>query len=160
MQYVRTFHYPHPEEAMKQSTFRLSIPIAALIFTFVLTACIPPSPPVKETGARVFFTNLLDGDTASNPLKVTMGSESFVIQPSGDIVDGTGHLHILVDADCTPVGEVVIKDETHLHYGKGQLEAELILTPGQHTLCLQAANGAHIALPGEGMTQKVTVTVQ
>jgi hypothetical protein len=58
------------------------------------------------------------------------------------------------------VGEVVIKDETHLHYGQGQLEAELTLTPGQHTLCLQAANGAHIALPGAGMTQKVTITVE
>jgi hypothetical protein len=146
---------------MKLSTVRLPISIAAiLILAFLLTACTPPSPPVKETGARVFFTNLSDGATVSSPLKVTMGSENFAIQPAGDIVDGTGHLHILVDADCTPVGEVVIKDETHLHYGQGQLEAELTLTPGQHTLCLQAANGAHIALPGAGMTQKVTITVE
>lgn len=146
---------------MKLSTARLSISIVAiLILTFLLAACTPPNPPVKETGARVFFTNLNDGATVSSPLKVTMSSENFAIQPAGDIVDGTGHLHILVDADCTSVGEVIIKDDTHLHYGKGQLEAELILTSGQHTLCLQAANGAHIALPGEGMTQKVTITVQ
>lgn len=146
---------------MKLSTVRLPISIAAiLILAFLLTACTPPSAPVKETGARVFFTNLSDGATVSSPLKVTMGSENFAIQPAGDIVDGTGHLHILVDADCTPVGEVVIKDETHLHYGQGQMEAELTLTPGQHTLCLQAANGAHIALPGAGMTQQVTITVE
>lgn len=146
---------------MKLSTVRLPISIAAiLILAFLLTACTPPDPPVKETGARVFFTNLSDGATVSSPLKVTMGSENFAIQPAGDIVDGTGHLHILVDADCTPVGEVVIKDETHLHYGQGQMEAELTLTPGQHTLCLQAANGAHIALPGAGMTQQVTITVE
>jgi len=146
---------------MKQITSRLHLSlVAVLLLALFLSACTPPSPPVKETGARVFFTVLLDGDTVSTPLKVTMSSENFTIQPSGDIVDGTGHLHILVDADCTPVGEVVIKDETHLHYGQGQLEAELTLTPGQHTLCLQAANGAHIALPGAGMTQKVTVTVE
>ena len=146
---------------MKQITSRLHLSlVAVLLLALFLSACTPPSPPVKETGARVFFTNLLDGDTVSTPLKVTMSSENFTIQPSGDIVDGTGHLHILVDADCTPVGEVVIKDETHLHYGQGQLEAELTLTPGQHTLCLQAANGAHIALPGAGMTQEVTVTVK
>ena len=134
--------------------------LAALLLALFVSACVPPSPPVKETGARVFFTNLTDSATVSSPLKVTMSSENFAIQPAGDIVDGTGHLHILVDADCTPVGEVVLKDETHLHYGKGQLEAELTLTPGQHTLCLQAANGAHIALPGAGMTQQVTITVQ
>jgi len=146
---------------MKQITSRLHLSlVAVLLLALFLSACTPPSPPVKETGARVFFTVLLDGDTVSTPLKVTMSSENFTIQPSGDIVDGTGHLHILVDADCTPVGEVVIKDETHLHYGQGQLEAELTLTPGQHTLCLQAANGAHIALPGAGMTQEVTVTVK
>lgn len=146
---------------MKLSTARLPISIAAiLILTFLLAACAPPSAPVKETGARVFFTNLSDGATVSSPLKVTMSSENFAIQPAGDIIDGTGHLHILVDADCTPVGEVVIKDETHLHYGNGQLEAELTLAPGQHTLCLQAANGAHIALPGAGMTEKNTITVQ
>lgn len=138
----------------------LIVVLAALLLTLFASACTPPSPPVRETGARVFFTNLTDGATVSSPLKVAMGSENFVVQPAGDIVDGTGHLHILVDADCTPVGEVVIKDETHLHYGSGQLEAELTLTPGQHTLCLQAANGAHIALPGVGMTQKVTITVQ
>jgi len=134
--------------------------VAILLFAFALSACTPPNPPVHETGARVFFTNLSDGATVSSPLKVTMAAENFVIQPAGEIVDGSGHLHILVDTDCTPVGEVVIKDDTHLHYGQGQLEAKLTLSPGQHTLCLQAANGAHIALPGAGMTQKVTVTVQ
>jgi hypothetical protein len=54
----------------------------------------------------------------------------------------------------------VPKDDTHLHYGKGQLEAELTLSPGTHTLCLQAADGAHIALAGEGMTQRITITVK
>ncbi|HSN74327.1 MAG TPA: DUF4399 domain-containing protein [Anaerolineae bacterium] len=47
-----------------------------------------------------------------------------------------------------------------MHYGQGQLEAELTLTPGAHTLCLQAADGAHVALPGAGMTQKINITVK
>lgn len=146
---------------MNQTTPRFhASALVCLLLMFVLTACTPPSPPVRETGARVFFTNLTDGATVSSPLKVTMAAENFAIQPAGEIVDGTGHLHIIVDGECTPVGEVVLNDDTHLHYGQGQLEAELTLTPGPHTLCLQAANGAHIALPGAGMTQKVTITVQ
>jgi hypothetical protein len=35
-----------------------------------------------------------------------------------------------------------------MHYGKAQTEAELTLTPGVHTLCLQAADGSHVALEG------------
>jgi hypothetical protein len=51
-------------------------------------------------------------------------------------------------------------DDTHLHFGHGQLEAELELAPGAHTLCLQAADGAHVALAGAGMTQEIAVTVE
>ena len=67
---------------------------------------------------------------------------------------------IMVDTNCTPVGEVVPTDDTQLPYGQGQLEADLELSPGTHTLCLQAADGAHVALAGEGMTQKITITVK
>ncbi len=66
----------------------------------------------------------------------------------------------MVDADCITVGQVIPKDDQHLLYGKGQLEAELALTLGTHTLCLQAADGAHFALDGAGMTQKITITVK
>lgn len=52
------------------------------------------------------------------------------------------------------------KDEAHLHDGQGQLEAELTLAPGAHTLCLQAADGNHVALAGDGMTQIVSITVE
>ena len=38
-------------------------------------------------------------------------------------------------------------------------EADLDLKPGEHTLCLQAADGAHTALSGEGTTQVVTLSV-
>jgi hypothetical protein len=89
-----------------------------------------------------------------------MGAVTLIVAPAGDVKAGAGHLHIMVDTDCLAAGQVVPKDDTHLHYGKGQMEAELVLPPGTHTLCLQAADGAHIALAGEGMTQRITVTVK
>ena len=33
----------------------------------------------------------------------------------------------MVDTDCVAAGQGVPKDETHLHFGQGQLEAELDL---------------------------------
>lgn len=135
-----------------QSAFALAL----LLLVAGLTAYAAP----VASQARVFFTSPSDGATVTSPVKVTMGAESFVIEPAGKVKVGAGHLHIIVDTDCVASGEVVPADAAHLHYGKGQLEAELALSPGTHTLCLQAADGAHIALAGAGMTQKITLTVK
>ena len=110
--------------------------------------------------SRVFFTEPTDMATVSNPVKVTMGAEDFIIEPAGAVKEGAGHLHIMVDTDCVGTGTLVPKDATHLHYGKGQMEAELSLSPGSHTLCLQAADGGHIALAGKGMTNKIAIVVK
>lgn len=109
---------------------------------------------------RVFFTSPSDGASVSNPVKITMGAENFIVEPAGTVRPGAGHLHIIVDAEAIPVGQVVPKDEKHNHYGQGQKEAELTLSPGTHTLLLQGTDGAHVALAGAGMTQKITVTVK
>lgn len=109
--------------------------------------------------ARVFFNNVIDGASVASPLVVTMASENFTIVPAGEAKAGEGHLHIMVDTDCVAAGAVIPKDDAHLHFGQGQLEAELTLARGEHTLCLQAADGAHIALAGDGMRQQIRVTV-
>lgn len=110
--------------------------------------------------SRVFFIAPTDKAVVSSPVKVTMGAEGFIIEPAGAVKAGAGHLHIMIDTDCVAAGMVVPKDATHLHYGKGQIEAEIVLSPGSHTLCLQAADGAHIALAGKGMTQKIAIVVK
>ena len=66
----------------------------------------------------------------------------------------------MVDGECAAAGQVITKDDAHLHYGKGQVEAKLDLLTGSHTLCLQAGDGAHVALPGAGITQKINITVK
>lgn len=120
-----------------------------------MMACSPPA-----TQPRVFFTSPANGATVTSPVKITMDAANFIVEPAGAVRPGAGHLHILVDTDAIPVGQVVPKDEKHNHYGQGQKEAELTLTPGTHTLCLQGTDGAHTALAGDGMTQKITVTVK
>lgn len=120
-----------------------------------LAACSAPS-----NQPRVFFTAPSTGATVSSPVKFTMNSENFVIEPAGAVKPGAGHLHILVDTDPIAVGQTVPKDEKHIHFGQGQKEAELPLSPGTHTITLQGTDGAHVALPGEGMTQKIIVNVK
>jgi len=123
------------------------------------SASITPVPPVPA-GARVFFKNLKDGETVKSPLKVEMGVEGLKLDTAGAIVAGTGHHHLLIDAgDSIPVGTVVPKDATHLHFGKAQSSTEVPLTPGKHVLTLQFADGIHRSYGGQ-LAATITVTVK
>ncbi len=126
-----------------------------LVVGLLLSAC------GGASGPTVRFTEPRDGANVAAPVRVVMSAENFTVEPAGDgtIHDGAGHLHIMVDTPCIAAGQTVPKDETHLHFGDGSTETELALAPGEHTLCLQAADGAHTALPGEGMTHTISVTV-
>lgn len=144
-------------------------PAALLVLAVLVAGCAPIAASGPASGAatgaaenapRVYFTAPADGATVASPLLVTMAAQNFAIEPAGEVKQGAGHLHIVVDGPCIAAGEVVPNDETHLHYGKAQVEAELTLAPGAHTLCLQAADGAHVALPGDGMTQVINLTVE
>jgi hypothetical protein len=145
---------------------RLLISLLTLLLLAGCTAVVPPATDTTmndgSTGEpRVHFASPADGSTVSSPVRVTMIAEDFVVEPAGDTVTaGHGHLHIMVDTACVESGQGVPKDDTHLHYGQGQLEAELELAAGEHTLCLQAADGVHVALAGAGMTDTITVVVE
>lgn len=93
-------------------------------------------------------------------MKLTWTAQNFRVEPAGAVNAGAGHLHVMIDTPCISAGQIVPNDDAHKHFGKAQLETELALTPGTHTLCLQAADGAHVALAGAGLTQQISITVQ
>ncbi|AXK38868.1 DUF4399 domain-containing protein [Crenobacter cavernae] len=92
---------------------------------------------------RVYFVEPDNGATVQSPFKVRFGVEGLRIAPAGDATPGTGHHHLIIDGDPIPQKEGVPSDERHLHFGKGQTKTELALPPGEHTLTLQFADGAH-----------------
>src|SRR4051812_13535942 len=95
-----------------------------------------------------------DGAVVSNPVKVKMGLHDMKLCEANKETKNKkcGHHHLIVDGAAIPEGQPVPKDETHLHYGKMQKEAELTLTPGKHTLTLQFADYAHMSY-GEKMSK-------
>jgi hypothetical protein len=137
----------------------ITLLIAAGVFLTVLVACGSTTGGTAEASVR--FAEPRDGSSVEAPVRVVMTAENFTVEPAGDgmVHGGSGHLHIMVDTPCIAAGQTIPKDETHLHFGDGSTETELALSPGTHTLCLQAADGAHTALPGDGMTHEITVTV-
>jgi formylglycine-generating enzyme required for sulfatase activity len=108
----------------------------------------------------VIFATPANGATVPPTFEVTMSAPGLIVEPAGEIHEGAGHFHILVDSDWLAPGELIPFDETHLHFGQGQLSTTLELAPGEHVLRLQFANGAHIALEGEQYRDEITVTVE
>jgi hypothetical protein len=118
-----------------------------------------PLLPIPDS-AKVFFVNLKDGQKIKSPFKVKMGVSGIALDSAGALKPGSGHHHILIDAgDSLTAGTVVPKDSTHLHFGNAQKEAELKLTPGEHKITLQYADGIHRSYGGK-LAASVTVTVQ
>jgi hypothetical protein len=108
--------------------------------------------------ARVHFTTPTADSTVTSPLALAFTVEGAAIQAAGPLTEGTGHHHIIVDGSPVDLGTPVPKDATHIHFGKGQVETTLELTPGEHTLTLQLADGMHRSYgPSASTTIKVTV---
>ena len=116
-------------------------------------------------GAKVHFESPVEGSKIEGPatdgkvkVAVKMAVENMEVKPAGELVAATGHHHIIVDGAGVEAGQTVPADATHIHFGKGQTETELELTPGEHTLTLQFADGAHRSY-GPALTQTIHIVV-
>lgn len=111
---------------------------------------------------RVYFGNLEDGSNVESPFRVVMKTENLIVEPASlGVNEGHGHFHILVDVPLAGAAQPIPKDETHIHYGKGETEAVLDLPVGQHTLVLQFATGDHVPYDPQVFQQvQVNVTKQ
>ena len=133
--------------------------VAVGMFGAVVTL-VGPQTGAATDAPRVFFVAPTDGATVSSPVHVKFGAQNFTVEPAGQVRPNAGHLHLAIDRDCVPAGQVFPTDATYIHYGKGQMETDLTLSLGRHTLCLQAADGAHVVLGGDGLHQTITITVK
>ena len=122
--------------------------------TSASTTTLPGAMPAM--GPSVRFTEPEDGAEVIGAVKVKMAATDFTIEPAGAVKPGAGHFHIMIDTDCVATGQPIPMDDKHMHYGKAQMEAELTLRAGEHTLCLQAGDGAHTALD---LTHEITIKV-
>lgn len=116
----------------------------------------------KAEEASVFFVEPANNAQVTSPVKVVFGLKGMKVRPAlEDVQDkSSGHHHILIDhpQGFIEKGQVITADEKHIHYGKGETEAVIELSPGVHTLTLQLADGAHISY-GKELSATISVTV-
>lgn len=133
--------------------------LAATVGCLMLTthAYAATSPP----GAEVSILEPKDGAVISGPVTVRFGVKGMEIAPAGEVKNDSGHHHLLVDTEELPTPDQPIpKSEAHLHFGKGQTETTLTLTPGVHTLRLVLGDGAHMLHSPPVMSKPIKITVK
>ena len=130
-------------------------------------AATPPSTPTAATlprkpapaGATAYIIEPADGARVTSPVRVVFGLKGIGVAPAGVDRNDAGHHHLLVD---TPIpanlGLPIANDEQHRHFGGGQTEVELTLTPGRHTL--QMLLGDHLHVPHDPPIASSVVTIE
>jgi Domain of unknown function (DUF4399) len=99
-----------------------------------------PSPP----GAKVYFVYPTDHAYVTSTPVIRFGLIGMGVAPAGFEKINTGHHHLLVDTELPPFDQPIPNDFNHLHFGAGQTEAKITLTPGPHKLQLLLADENHV----------------
>ena len=139
--------------------------VAALIsgFAFASSALSQPTatggPTPSPPGAKVEFVDLKDGAVIGPKTTIHFGLHGMGVAPAGTKKANTGHHHLLIDTDLPPLDKPIPNDENHLHFGAGQTEAEVLLSPGPHTLQLLLGDADHIPHTPPVYSDKIHVTV-
>lgn len=116
-----------------------------------------PSP----AGAKAYFIGLKNGATVGQTVVVHFGISGMGVAPAGVDAPGTGHHHLVVDTATPPLNAYLPTDNPLvMHFGKGQTEVELKLTPGRHTLQLVFADMDHKPHTPPVVSEKITITVK
>jgi hypothetical protein len=118
------------------------------------------SPP--GANAEVYIIAPRDGQKVHGPVTVRFGLKGMGIAPAGVKFDNTGHHHLLVDTDLSELklDEPLPATDKVLHFGKGQTETTLTLSPGKHTLELVFADYLHKSFDPPLHSKKITITVE
>jgi len=87
-------------------------------------------------------------EVAGPAVTVRLTAEGVQIVPAGEIVPGTGHHHLYLDADLTAPGApvpTVPGQVIHLGTGVSEYIFENV-APGEHRLIAVVADGVHVPL--------------
>lgn len=128
--------------------------IMALLAVLSLTSLAFAADPT------VYIIEPTDGAVVSNPVKVVFGLKGMGVAPAGVERDKTGHHHLIIDAELPDLKAPIPADENYRHFGGGQTETTLELSPGQHTLQLLLGDFVHIPHDPPVMSKKITITVK
>ena len=146
-----------------------ALALAASLTAVPLASAQAPAAPVPAAalprtasppGAEAYIISPKDGATVKSPVVVQFGLKGMGVAPAGVKFDNTGHHHLLIDTDApADLSAPLPATDRILHFGKGQTEASVPLSPGKHTLQLLLGDQNHVPHNPPVISRKVTITV-
>lgn len=109
--------------------------------------------------AKLSFIGLANNDRVPGKFIVRFAISGMEVAPAGQTRRNSGHHHLLIDTDLPPLDQPIPSDFNHIHFGGGQTEAEIALTPGRHTLQLLFADHNHVPHDPPLVSERITVEV-
>jgi hypothetical protein len=143
---------------MKKSVLKVLGVSAAIALSSLLVAQQFERTPAPE-GAQVYFVSPVDGAVVPQTFTVVFGLQGMGVAPAGTQINNTGHHHLLVNFDELPDLNMPLGADV-THFGGGQTQTTLTLSPGEHTLQLILGDHLHIPHNPPVMSEKITVTVR
>jgi Domain of unknown function (DUF4399) len=130
------------------------------VLALLPTAAVPQGLPTPKD-AYLYIISPKDGATMTGPFWCLFGLRGMGITHAGDQIPSSGHHHLLIDVD-DPLNpsEPIPQDKKHLHYGLGQTEALIQLSPRQHTLQLVLGDAKHFPFNPPLVSKKITITIK
>jgi hypothetical protein len=119
----------------------------------------PSARKPAPADARVYFVGLDDGSVLPQKATIHFGLVNMGVAPAGIDRPNTGHHHLLIDTKLPPFDEPIPNDFNHLHFGAGQTEAIVTLSPGRHTLQLLLGDENHVPHNPPIMSKPIRVYV-
>jgi Domain of unknown function (DUF4399) len=148
-------HVPHSPPVMSE---RINVRVAE---GGAATAAAAPAPTggrhPSAPNAKVYLVYPNDGDYVTLKPVIRFGLIGMGVAPAGIEKANTGHHHLIIDAPLPPFGEPIPTDFNHLHFGAGQTEAQITLSPGRHTLQLLLGDASHVPHDPPLYSKQITV---
>jgi len=135
-------------------TSLLTLALAGVAFSAELPRTAAPPE------AKVYFISPSDGQVIKGDVTVRFGLVGMGVAPAGTVLEATGHHHLIIDSPLPALDQPLPKDDSHLHFGKGQTEVVVKLAPGKHTLQLILGDANHIPHLPPVVSEKITITVK
>ena len=114
----------------------------------------------RPADAKLYIISPANGETVSSPVTVRFGLSGMGVAPAGVATPNTGHHHLIIDSPVPPFDAPLPKDDRHLHFGAGQTETSVALTPGKHTLQLVLADKDHVPHDPPLVSDAIKITVK
>ena len=138
---------------------RVALPIALALLAHAGPGYAQGTPSPKD--AKLYFITPRDGQKIRGGFWCRFGLRNMGVTHAGDDYQNSGHHHLLIDVN-EPLDpkEPIPQDKSHLHFGAGQTETYIELSPGSHTLQLVLGDAKHYPFDPPVVSSKITIRVR